>query len=138
MVADDSLHVKLKVRDRSLSTCNLIKDFLASMDADAPRGTQGQRMMEDRLRLYLWWKGKLSERKADGRRPNALPTGRNDGESDVSDALKRKDRERQERQASRRRVRERAPAVVTTRRASGRAALGDVEIKKEADDVAAL
>ena len=53
-------------------------------------------MMEDKLKLYLWWKGKLSERKAEGKGPIALPKTTENGDNEVSEALKRKDRERQE------------------------------------------
>ena len=49
-------------------------------------------MMEDKLRLYLWWKGKLSERKADGKGPFALPKAK-DNHTPVSEALKKKDEE---------------------------------------------
>ena len=110
------------------------------MNADAPRGSQGRRMMEDKLRLYLWWKGKLSERKAEGKGPIALPQGKSK-DDDVSEALKRKDREKQERAANRRRVRGGAPAAATTGRDAKPAAggaMGEGEIKKEADDIAAL
>ncbi|EJF60626.1 hypothetical protein DICSQDRAFT_87823 [Dichomitus squalens LYAD-421 SS1] len=124
----------------SLHTCTLIKDFLHLLDADVSKGSQGRRMMEDKLKLYLWWKGKLSERKAEGKRPIALPKSTESGDSEVSEALKRKDRERQERQANRRRVRGGAPVAAATRdkmTASG-GGLGDVEIKSEADDIAAF
>ena len=121
----------------SLHTCTLIKDFLATMDADAPRGSQGRRMMEDKLRLYLWWKGKLSERKAEGRGPIALPKGKDNAPDEISEALKRKDREKQERAASRRRVRGGAPAAAPTTREAA-VARGEVEIKQEADDIADL
>ena len=47
-------------------------------------------MMEDKLRLYLWGKGKLSERKADGKGPIALPKAK-DNYTPVSEALKKKD-----------------------------------------------
>ncbi|KAH9889061.1 hypothetical protein C8Q73DRAFT_654519 [Cubamyces lactineus] len=133
----------------SLHTCTLIKDFLATMDADAPRGSQGRQMMEDKLRLYLWWKGKLSERRADGKGPIALPTGKKDdasgaqgtrqggGNDGISEALKRKDRERQERSMNRRRVRGGAPAAApTTRDSASSGALPEGEIKKEADEIA--
>ncbi|KAI0666914.1 hypothetical protein C8Q78DRAFT_983512 [Trametes maxima] len=129
----------------SLHTCTLIKDFLSTMKADAPRGSQGRRMMEDKLRLYLWWKGKLSERRAEGRGPIALPKGKDNSapapprpqDEAISEALKRKDQERQARAANRRRVRGGAPAApapVRDRAAEGQ--LGEVEIKKEADDIA--
>ncbi|KAM5544497.1 hypothetical protein V8D89_002157 [Ganoderma adspersum] len=95
----------------SLQTCTLIKDFLDALESDAPRGAQGRRMMEDKLRLYLWWKGKLSERKAEGKGPIALPKGKDEAESGVSEGLKKKDRDRQDRQAKRRRVRGGGPAA---------------------------
>ncbi|KAM5544482.1 hypothetical protein V8D89_002142 [Ganoderma adspersum] len=95
----------------SLQTCTLIKDFLDALESDAPRGAQGRRMMEDKLRLYLWWKGKLSERKAEGKGPIALPKGKDEAESGVSEGLKKKDWDRQERQAKRRRVRGGGPAA---------------------------
>ena len=120
-----------------MHTCTLIKDFLGTMDADAPRGSQGRRMMEDKLRLYLWWKGKLSERKAEGKGPIALPKGKDNAPDEISEALKRKDREKQERAASRRRVRGGAPAAAPTAREAA-VARGEVEIKQEADDIADL
>ncbi|KAI0742082.1 hypothetical protein C8Q80DRAFT_1110846 [Daedaleopsis nitida] len=124
----------------SLQTCSHIKDYLAAMNAEAPRGSQGRRMMEDKLKLYLWWKGKLSERKADGRGPIALPQPKDKAVDNLSEALKRKDREKQERAASRRRVRGGAPAPASTRdagaRAAGRGTMGEVEIKQEAEDIA--
>ena len=130
----------------SLQTCTHIKDYLASMDSDAPRGGQGRRMMEDKLKLYLWWKGKLSERKADGKGPIALPKGRQD-DIPVSEALKKKDEERAKRAASRRRVRGGAPTNAAGGSGTGRdtapapvptAPIGDVEIKQEAEDIATL
>ncbi|KAI0819608.1 hypothetical protein BC628DRAFT_1401839 [Trametes gibbosa] len=132
----------------SLQTCILIKDFLSTMKADAPHGSQGRRMMEDKLRLYLWWKGKLSERRADGKGPIALPQGKDKPATapgvsrqvndDVSEALKRKDRGRQERAMNRRRVRGGAPAAPapSTRERTESGALVEVEIKKEADEIA--
>ncbi|KAI0628176.1 hypothetical protein C8Q77DRAFT_1203995 [Trametes polyzona] len=131
----------------SLHTCTLIKDFLSTMDADAPRGSQGRRMMEDKLRLYLWWKGKLSERRAEGRAPFAMPKGKDasasgpgsgQGADDgVSEALKRKDKERQERAMNRRRIRGGASAAPTPSRSRSESGpLGEGEIKQEADDIA--
>lgn len=133
----------------SLHTCTLIKDFLATMKADAPRGSQGRRMMEDKLRLYLWWKGKLSERRAEGRGHFALPqakdksapgAGRGAAADDgVSEALKRKDKERLERANNRRRVRGGAPvAPAPTRDRTASGPLGEVVVKQEADDIADL
>lgn len=88
------------------------------MDPSAPAGTQGKEMMERKLRLYLWWKGKLSARKEDGRRPFALPDksgealhrGDKTAAAGVSEALKKKDQVTKERGANRRRVRGGVPA----------------------------
>ena len=72
--------------------------------------------MMKKLRLYLWWKGKLSQRKQDGKTHFAMPdTTRKDFDKygdlgDISEALKKKDREKAERSKSRRRVRGGAPA----------------------------
>ncbi|OSD00090.1 hypothetical protein PYCCODRAFT_1371782 [Trametes coccinea BRFM310] len=126
----------------SLHTCTLIKDFLSTMDPSAPRGSQGRRMMEDKLRLYLWWKGKLSQRRSEGKGPIALPKGQDASrpkpDDGVSEALKRKDKERQERAMNRRRIRGGAPAaaVASTRDRTASGALPEGEIKKEADDIA--
>ena len=122
----------------SLQTCTHIKDYLASMDSAAPRRGQGRRMMEDKLKLYLWWKGKVSERKAGGKGPIALLKGRQ-GDIPVSEALK-KDEERAKRAASRRRVRGGVPASAAggsgTRRDTAPAPvltvpIGDIEIKQD-------
>jgi DNA excision repair protein ERCC-4 len=77
-------------------------------------------MMLQKLRLYLWWKGKLNERKQDGKSHFGLPDvsglpnpgfQKTYGDGDnISDALKKKDRERAERAGNRRRVRGGAPA----------------------------
>ncbi|CAL1710551.1 unnamed protein product [Somion occarium] len=105
----------------SVRTCQLLTEFLSTMDPDAPPGSQGCRMMEDKLRLYLWWKGKLAQRKQEGKTGFALPTGqknpteRGAGDAEVSEALKKKDRERQARAASRRRVRGGGPAASSSR-----------------------
>ncbi|OBZ77930.1 DNA repair protein rad16 [Grifola frondosa] len=101
----------------SLHTCTLLSEFLSSMDLHAPRGSQGRKMMEDKLRLYLWWK---------------------DDAVQVSEALQKKDREKRERAASRRRVRGGAPAALCEghdrwKRARGS---GEIVIKDEADDIA--
>lgn len=94
-------------------------------------------MMLRKLRLYLWWKGKLSERKRDGRTAFAHPESgkrasdgsRNQygGGEDISAALKKKDKERAERSAGRRRVRGGAPAASSNTR-----------VKVEAQDTAII
>lgn len=73
-------------------------------------------MMMKKLRLYLWWKGKLSVRKQDGKTSFAMPdTTKNNFDkygdlSEISEALKKKDKEKAERSKCRRRVRGGAPA----------------------------
>lgn len=137
----------------STRTCNLLSEFLSSIDPNAAKGKQGRAMMMRKLRLYLWWKGKLSERKQGGKQLFGLPDssgGSNkgynktygDGEG-LSEALKRKDRERAERNSSRRRLRGGAPpAAASTSKAGGQpeatrdSVLG--ELREEADGFAEL
>jgi DNA excision repair protein ERCC-4 len=98
----------------STRSATLIQEFLASMDPDAPDGTKGKKMMEDKLRLYLWWKRISRERNQGGKTPfpasekaqeekPAETTGRSEG-------LKLKDQERVQRAVKRRRIRGGAPA----------------------------
>jgi hypothetical protein len=84
-------------------TCSILTEFLSTMDTDALPGSRGRQMMMKKLRLYLWWKGKLSQRKQDGKKKKiAMPdTTRNNFDkygdlSDISEALKKKDREKAE------------------------------------------
>ncbi|KAJ7861733.1 hypothetical protein B0H14DRAFT_2741744 [Mycena olivaceomarginata] len=107
----------------STRTCTLISEFLSTRDASAPKGAQGRPMMLHKLRLYLWWKRKLAERKQDGLPGFGLPDssghgGPNQGyermygaKEGISEALQRKDREKADRAAGRRRVRGGAPAA---------------------------
>lgn len=69
--------------------------------------------MMQKLRVYLWWKSQLSQRKEDGKSPFHLPSGTkgaNGDGSSLNEALQRKDREKAERNKGRRRVRGGAPA----------------------------
>jgi len=129
----------------SLRTSTVVSEFLSSMDPDAPRGSRARKMMENKLKLYLWWKGKLSERKQGGRGHFAMPDGRKDRNSvdnDISEALKKKDREKRERAANRRRLRGGVPAATTTRENVGPSpadtAGNEGAIREEADDIAAF
>jgi DNA excision repair protein ERCC-4 len=105
----------------STRTCNLIKDFLATYDPNGKKGAKGRTMMMRRLRMYLWWKGKLVERKEQGRGSFAMPSGssirdaKKQSETDISEALQKKDREKAERNKSRRRMRGGAPASSDSR-----------------------
>ena len=118
----------------SLRTSQQVSEFLSEMDPEAPPGTMGRKMMEEKLRLYLWWKAKLSERNqqdrkglsnstvtragnhsdsvASGSGSGGLGTAVGDGQ--LSEALRKKDQERQARTANRRRVRGGAPASNTS------------------------
>ncbi|OCH91717.1 hypothetical protein OBBRIDRAFT_886730 [Obba rivulosa] len=125
----------------SVRTCGLLREFLSSMDPKAPRGQQGRKMMENKLRLYLYWKSKLEKRTQDGRIPSATPTESKYRREDleVSEALQRKDREKRERAMNRRRVRGGAPAVTSSRDAieSGQAVgINEVNIRQEAGEIA--
>jgi DNA excision repair protein ERCC-4 len=82
------------------------------MNLDTPPGQQGRRLLEDRLRLYLYWKSRLATRPAETR--PTLTTIHEDpsGVDELSPALRKKDRERAERAASRRRIRGGAPGTV--------------------------
>ncbi|KAJ7616307.1 hypothetical protein DFH06DRAFT_1239050 [Mycena polygramma] len=105
----------------SMRTCTLISEFLSTKDSSSPKGAQGRPMMLHKLRLYLWWKRKLAERKQDGLPGFSMPDssghgGPNQGyermygnKEGISEALQRKDREKANRAASRRRVRGGAP-----------------------------
>lgn len=90
------------------------------MDQDAPPGSRGRAMMLRKLRSYLWWKGKMSEKKPNDKAPSAMPAG-NTGrdifdamyadQEDLSEALKKKDKEKAQRAQNRRRIRGGAPAA---------------------------
>ncbi|GLB36876.1 putative ERCC4 domain containing protein [Lyophyllum shimeji] len=132
----------------STRTCGVLTEFLSTIDHDAPNGTKGRRMMLRKLRLYLWWKSKLAERKQDGKSHFALPDGPGRvgngfeklyGEGDnISEALKKKDKVRAERAASRRRVRGGAPAAVPRDASSKNDSQASVmgEIQNEAETFA--
>jgi DNA excision repair protein ERCC-4 len=113
-------------------TAGLISEFLCRMDPSAPQGQRAYKMLERRLRLYLWWKAKLGQRekmakeaKAQGRaapagsgafhmpqQPKDFDRGKKDG---LSEALKKKDAQAREKAASRRRMRGAAPLPGSSR-----------------------
>ncbi|KAF6752030.1 hypothetical protein DFP72DRAFT_462496 [Ephemerocybe angulata] len=105
----------------STRTCNLLTDFLSSHDDTAKKGSKGRRMMLQKLRVYLWWKGK--QRKEEGKSPTYMPGSSKrseygpskNGDSGISEALQRKDREKAERNQSRRRIRGGAPTTKSDR-----------------------
>jgi DNA excision repair protein ERCC-4 len=110
----------------STRTCNLITDFLSSHNPTGKKGAKGRDMMMQKLRVYLWWKEKLSQRKEEGKSAFHLPDAGSTAASikdprgtGLSEALRKKDKEKAERNQSRRRVRGGAPAAASD---SGRTA----------------
>ncbi|KAG6373235.1 hypothetical protein JVT61DRAFT_6861 [Boletus reticuloceps] len=94
----------------------LVSEFLSKMDVDAPKGQRGRKMMEPKLRRYLYWKGRLASQK-DGKGGTPMQTEKtapqvsgSTGSAGVSEALQKKDRERAGRGVNRRRVRGGAPS----------------------------
>ena len=85
------------------------------MDPDAQPGQQGRQMLEDKLRLYLYWKARLSVRSAGSQPPPAANHQSTPGDEELNPALRKKDRDRAERAASRRRVRGGTPSTVSVR-----------------------
>ncbi|KAF8649572.1 hypothetical protein AX16_005734 [Volvariella volvacea WC 439] len=132
------------VMTSSTRSANTITEYLSVFDHDAPSGAKGRKMMMNKLHLYLWWKGKMSEKKGDGtsRTSNGQKSNQASGskpDEGISEALKKKDRERAEKAASRRRVRGGAPpAAVPSDRKNQQEANRTVmaEIKSEADNLA--
>lgn len=134
----------------STREAGILSDFLSDMDADAPPGTQGRKMMIRKLYSYLAWKGKLnSQQRNNGRGGGnafAATTFERQNSTALSEALKKKDREKAERSAGRRRVRGGAPssaaASSSMRKASVELTLIDVDAqgdsKMEADSFAEL
>jgi DNA excision repair protein ERCC-4 len=128
----------------------LIGEFLSTMDPDAPRGTQGRKMMLQKLGNYLWWKGKLSDQKPD-EKPQTIPdSGRTlsgglkptDENEGLSEAMLKKDREKSDKTARRRRVRGGAPAGSDRSRPikieEQDSVPGEGEMRFEADRIAQL
>ena len=138
------------VMTSSTRTCSLLTEFLSTMDPEASPGSRGRQMMMKKLRLYLWWKGKLSQRKQEGNTSFAMPgTNKhnrdNKDEREMSEALKKKDKERADKSQCRRRVRGGAPASASASRAADNASSKpenkDIkmdEIQNEADGFAQL
>lgn len=100
------------VMTSSAQTSSLLSEYLASINPDAPSGRQGRRMLENKLRSYLYWKARLSARSNEGRSRSSNVGQDRHGEGELDPALRKKDRDRVERGVSRRRVRGGAPATV--------------------------
>ncbi|KAJ3745631.1 hypothetical protein DFH05DRAFT_1610736, partial [Lentinula detonsa] len=118
----------------STATCNLLNDFLSSMDDKRPKGEWGRRMMLKKLRSWFWWEKRRKMMKE--AMQNASSSGKkvgnshlettvwsgeslNDkGDHGLSEAMKKKDRERAAQKASRRRIRGGAPTNSSARGAT--------------------
>lgn len=128
------------VMTSSPRSSTLVSEFLSEMDTAAPKGSRGRSMMERKLRRYLYWKGENARQKQPRRQQSqhsaAQPQSSYQPDSELSEALKRKDKTRQERSANRRRVRGGAPASV----APSKPTVVDpkVEVRGEADDITTL
>lgn len=85
------------------------------MDSDALPGQHGRKMLEIKLRRYLYWKARLSARSAENRLPSANNRQSSPGDDELDPALRKKDRDTAERAANRRRVRGGAPGTVNVR-----------------------
>ncbi|KAI9572539.1 hypothetical protein HD554DRAFT_2202904 [Boletus coccyginus] len=103
------------VMTSSSQSSALVSEFLSKMNVDAPKGERGRKMMESKLRRYLYWRGRLASQK-DGKSGTQAQTEKSapqasgsTGSSGVSEALQRKDKERAARSANRRRIRGGAP-----------------------------
>lgn len=103
------------VMTASTQTSSLLGEYLASMDYDALPGQRGRKMLEKKLRRYLYWKARLSARSAESQPPSANRRQSPPRNDEISPALRKKDRDNAERAASRRRVRGGAPGTVKVR-----------------------
>ncbi len=103
------------VMTSSTQTSSLLSEYLASMNSDALPGQRGRKMLEDKLRHYLYWKARLSARSAENQRPSANNSQSSPGDDELNLALRKKDRDKAERAASRRRVRGGGPGVINLR-----------------------
>lgn len=139
------------IMSSSTRTSTLLSDFLSSMDTapSAVPGTQGRAMMERKLRLYLWWKGKLGDWRKEGRGVFGMPDKSREAlggaATGVSEAMRRKDAAVKERGGSRRRVRGGAgggAAGSGSGSAGGRkerdTVVGEGEMREEAETIAEL
>jgi DNA excision repair protein ERCC-4 len=127
-------------------TATLIRDYLSMVDQNAPRGHKGRKIMERRLRSYLFWKGRLTDSGGKSQRevglsvsaPKTLVT-----DDQPSEALRRKDALKKERQGSRRRVRGAPPGGAPSERtqepeARAGAMGGESVVQHEAQQLAEL
>ncbi|KAG7444880.1 uncharacterized protein BT62DRAFT_981292 [Guyanagaster necrorhizus] len=99
----------------SITTCNLLNEFMASLDQTRPKGEWGRKLMMKKLKTWLFWKScAAKDRKTPTRGTNQ---GQGDDLDDVLDeALKKKDRDKADRKANRRRIRGGGPGAASSGR----------------------
>ena len=127
-------------------TATLIRDYLSMVDQNAPRGQKGRKIMERRLRNYLFWKGRLNDSGGKSQREvgQSVPAPMTPMTNDQpSEALRRKDALKKERQGSRRRVRGGTPGGAPSERtkepeARTGAMGGESVVQHEAEQLAEL
>lgn len=127
-------------------TATLIRDYLSTVDQNAPRGQKGRKIMERRLKTYLFWKGRLTDSGGKSQREfgQSVPASKTPVPNDQpSEALRRKDALRKERQGSRRRVRGGLPGGAPSERiqepeAKAGAMGGESVVQHEAEQLAEL
>lgn len=122
----------------------LVSEFLSKMDIDAPKGERGRKMMESKLRRYLYWKGRLASQKnsksgtsAQTEKP-APQTFGGTGSAGVSEGLQRKDKERAARSLNRRRIRGGAPSSTTLSKPKEGPAAEEVIVLDDDEEIATL
>ncbi|KAG6333461.1 hypothetical protein ID866_5631 [Astraeus odoratus] len=115
------------VMTSSSRSSSLVSEFLSEMDLEAEKGKRGRRMMEAKLRQYLFWKGNLANQRREGKQPALVAiqstrdasrtsgSGIRGDSTNLSEAMKKKDKMKQERAANRRRIRGGGPSAATTR-----------------------
>lgn len=126
----------------------LVSEFLSNMDLDAPKGKRGRKMMEEKLRQYLYWKSKLASQSEGRKSPSCtgVKTKKNAGPiatgksmertTNQSLALRKKEEMKQARGANRRRVRGGAPSA--TSKPPSDANLENMAINDGSEDIEAI
>lgn len=114
------------------------------MNVDAPKGQRGRKMMESKLRGYLYWKGRLASQKNGKsgtpvqREKPAPQTSGNTSSAGMSEALQKKDKERAARSANRRRIRGGAPSSTTPNKPKEGSKPEEVIVLDDDEEIATL
>lgn len=132
------------VMTSSPQSSTLVSKFLSEMNVDAPKGQRGRKMMESKLRRYLYWKGRLASPKngksgtlVQPERPAPQASG-STSSTGVSEALQKKDKERAARSANRRRIRGGAPGSTTSNKPKEGSKPEEVIVLDDGEEIATL